>query len=147
MSRRLPCSSSCSQRRGTPPRRTTESGWQSLSILGPFALVVGILGLGVWWLQASCRSPALPICATAVEMLLSFLLSVGLIVRVLIAHPAAVTGVRYGAYTGLALALAEMAGAYWSARDDGIAPRDAPQEIETITLAELAGHGSPAPEP
>ena len=125
----------------------TENGWQSLSILGPFALLVGILGLGIWWLQASCRSPALPVCATVVGLPLSLLLTIGLIVRVLIVHPAGVTGVRYGAYAGLALALVVTGGAYRSARTDGIAPEDAPQEIETISLTELAGHGSPAPEP
>jgi O-antigen/teichoic acid export membrane protein len=125
----------------------TDNGWLSLSILGPFALLVGLLGLGVWWFQASRRSPALPVCATLIELPLSFVLSVGLIVRVLIAHPAGVTSVRYGAYAGLVLALAVTAGSFWSSRTDGISPQDAPAEIETISLAELAGHGSPAPEP
>ena len=50
----------------------SETGWESLLVLGPFVLVVGVLGIAVLWLQASCRSPALPVCATAFELLLSF---------------------------------------------------------------------------
>ena len=133
---------------------TDRTGWQSLSILGPLALVVGILGLAVLVLQIVCRAPALPVCATALGALLSFVLTIGLLVRVLIADPSltigrfhAVVDARYGAYLGLVLALAVFVGCYRSLRDDGIAGRDGPQQIETIDLAGLAGPGSAAGEP
>jgi hypothetical protein len=118
------------------------NGWQALSILGPLALVVALGGVVVVVLQAVCRAPALPVCATAVELFLAFVLTVGLIIRVLIAHPAlsyspfkSVVHVRFGGYAGLALAVAVLLGAYLSLRSDGVAAADAPQQIETLRLA------------
>jgi hypothetical protein len=119
------------------------NGWQALSILGPLTLVVALGGIAVVVLQAVCRAPALPVCATAVEMSLAFVVTVGLIVRVLIARPAlrfdgpfkSVVHVRFGGYAGLALAVAVLVGAYLSLRSDGVAAADAPQQIETLRLA------------
>jgi hypothetical protein len=116
------------------PHVPQNTGWQSLPLLGPLAVVVAALGLAIWWLQATRRSPALPAVAVVIDAVLSFALSAGLVIRVLIAHPAHSVGVRYGAYAGLVLALSLFAGCYRSLRVDGIAPEDGPQEIETITL-------------
>lgn len=118
----------------TPHGSPYRTGWQSLSVLGPLALVVGVLGLGVWWLQATRRSPALPAVATVCLLVLSFALTVGLLIRVLIAHPEHTTSVRYGAYAGLVLALSVFAGSFRSMRLDGIADEDGPPEIETVDL-------------
>jgi hypothetical protein len=125
-----------------------QNGWHSLPVLGPFVLVVGALGLAVWWLQATRAAPALPVCATVVLAVLSFAALICLVYRVLIDPPADARGdVWYGAWCGVVLSGAMLSGAFRSLRDDGISPRDAPAEIETISLAELAGRGSPAPEP
>jgi hypothetical protein len=120
------------------------TGWQSLSILGPLALVVGILGLVLWWLQLSRRAPALPVSSTVVEMLLAFVMSLGLLVRVFIDHPAGGSHVRLGGYVGFALAVVVAGAAFRSLRKDGIAPADAPREIELIRLEDLPGAGSPS---
>ncbi len=122
-------------------RLPTHTGWQSLQILGPLTLVVGVLGIGVWWLQATRRSPALPVVATAIETLLALALSVGLMIRVLIDHPAGIVGVRYGAYAGLVLALCVFTGCYRSLRVDGISLQDAPQQIELVSLGEESAAG------
>lgn len=134
------------------------SGWQSLAILGPLALVVGILGVAVWWLQATCRAPALPVCATVLTMLLSFVLVIGLLIRVLLHHPDpganavrllatlahghVVVDARFGAYAGLLMAVLVLAGCYRSLREDGIAPGDAPLEIEIVQLAGTGAAGA-----
>lgn len=129
-----------------PAQHVQDNGWQSLSILGPFSVIVGLLGLAVWWLQAACRAPAMPVSATVFETMFSFLLVIGLAIRILLAHPAvhaagasgAATHVRYGAWTGLALVAVVLAGGYRSLRTDGIAPADGPREIETVQLASCA---------
>jgi hypothetical protein len=133
---------------GSPDRiqQVTDNGWQSLSILGPVTVLVALLGLAVWWLQACCRAPALPVSATVLETLLSFALLIGLVVRVVFAHPAVLaagrsdssTHVKYGAWTGLALVVVVLAGSYRSLRTDGIAPPDGPQGIETVRLTTSA---------
>jgi len=127
--------------------RVHESGWQALAILGPFALLVGVLGVAVPLLQATRRAPALPVSATAFELLFSLLLSIALVVRVLIAHPGGAIDARYGAYLGLGLAVAVLVGCYGSLRTDGIAPEDGSEEIEVVRLADLARVGSPGAEP
>jgi hypothetical protein len=139
------------------------TGWQSLSILGPLCLVVGVVGVGVLVLQAACRAPALPVSATVIETAISLALTIGLLVRVFIAEPpftvAHVGGVvlfsghldgrvetLFGGYVGFVLALLVLIGCYRSLRDDGIAPPDGPGEIELIRIDELASAGSSTPE-
>jgi len=119
------------------------NGWQSLSILGPCMLLVGVLGAAVLWLQATRRAPALPASVTVFELLLSLPVSIGLVVRVLIAHPQGTVEVRYGAYLGLALTLAVLAGCYRSLRRDGITAHDAPAQIEVVRLGDLPDPGPP----
>ena len=124
------------------------TGWQSLSIVGPLALVVAVGGVALVVVQAARAAPALPVSASGVEAVLAFVLTLGLVFRVLIDQPAltygsgfhnsvfrSVVDVRSGAYAGLGLAIAVLAGSYWSLRRDGtpaLAPGSPP--IETLRV-------------
>jgi hypothetical protein len=124
-------------------QQTSATGWQGLLILGPGALIVGIVGLVLWWLQGSQRAPALPVVCTLLELPLSVLLVICLLLRVVFVHPAVLIpgapGVNpieslYGGYLGLALSIVIAVGAYMSLRRDGIAVADAPERVEILRL-------------
>jgi hypothetical protein len=104
------------------------NGWQSLTVLGPFAALVGVLGIAAWLLQASQGAPALPVTAAVVELALGIILVIGLIIRVVTDPP------RLGGYLGLVLAFLVALAAYASLRRDGVADADAPKWIETLPL-------------
>jgi cytochrome bd-type quinol oxidase subunit 2 len=116
--------------------RTDYDGWTGLTTLRYLILLVILVGFIAWWLQATRRGPALPICATVIEMLLSAILFVALLYRVL-DPPASTTEltIKAGLYAGLVLTGAIFAGCYISCREDGLAERDAPQQIELLRLA------------
>jgi hypothetical protein len=121
--------------------RTQYTGLQSLHVLGPLALLVGVGGLSAWLLQGTRGAPAAPVCATALTIALAIPVLIGLAVRVLIAYPEHSTYIeaKSGAYCGLALVAAIVVGAYVSLRRDGIHPADAPQRIETLRIAPRPG--------
>jgi hypothetical protein len=123
---------------------TAVTGWSGLLVLGPIILVVALGGVAVWWLQATCAAPALPVVSTAVELLAALLLVLALIVRVVFAVPQILIDgapgthaidARYGAYAGLGLALLLALGAFLSLRQDGVATFDAPERIEFLRLS------------
>ncbi len=115
-----------------------ENGWNSLGVLGPLAVLVGVLGVAAWLLQATRAAPALPVSAVMIELPLSLALTLGLLIRVLLDHPQVIAGAgrattaKPAAYAELVLAVAVLVGAYLSLRTDGIAAYDAPQQIETL---------------
>lgn len=111
----------------------SDTGWQALSFTRYLIALAGLAGLATWWFQGSRRSPAIPICATAVTLFLSTLLSLALIWRVLLDPPGSGSAAA-GAFIGLVLALVLAAAAYWSQRVDGIRDADGPAEIETLAL-------------
>jgi hypothetical protein len=120
--------------------RVHANGWQSLDVLGPFTLVVSVLGVLVWWLAATRRAPALPASLAVIELGLSLVLLVWLLVRVFLDVPGigpagAAVGPQAGAYIALALALALMAGAYRSLRREGVADADAVMFVETLRVS------------
>jgi hypothetical protein len=108
--------------------------WTALSDVRWLILVVALLAMAAWVAQAACRGPALPLGLTIVEVPLAFILALLLINRVLISKPENVATVvlRPGALIGMFSAIAVLAGAYMSMRDDGIRAQDAPREIETF---------------
>ncbi len=123
---------------------TDATGWQSLEWISLLVVLASVGGILAWWWQGTRSAPALPVCATVITTVVSALLVVALIYRVLIEPPsvllAGAAGVdtietKIGAYLGLALSVALLAGGYLSLREDGIAAGDAPQEIETLRLA------------
>ena len=115
-------------------------GWQSLSALSPFTLIVAALGVTVWWLSATQRAPALPASLTPILLALSLALIVWLLVRVFLdvpgVGPAGASVSRdAGAYVAVGLALSLFAGAYRSLRREGVADADAVTFIETLRVS------------
>jgi len=116
-----------------PPGARAQSGFAALPTVRVLVLASSLCGLGSWWLQATRRAPAMPICATMITFVVALVDAIWVAIRVAIAPPAAARP-RAGAFAGLALALALPVGAYRSMRRDGIHPEDGPERIETVTL-------------
>lgn len=127
------------------------TGWETFGVLGPLAVVVAALGVAIWLSSVTRRSPVVPVALTVLQAPLAGVLAIALAVRVLIDSPQVLlAGPRGGnalqalpgAYVGLVLAVAILAGSYLSLRRDGVATGDAPTEIETLDLSgtRSAGH-------
>lgn len=119
------------------------NGWQTFEVIGPFALFVCLVGLAIWLLTATRRSPAVPVVLTTLLLPVSFALAVLVAVRVLLDRPtvhlaqaggANVIEPRPGAYIGLALTLVIFAGLYLSLRREGAAYEDPSATIETLRV-------------
>ena len=121
--------------------RVTANGWQVYTWIGPLCVIVAALGILYAVLQATRRAPALPVLTVIVLTPFSWLLSVALVVRVLLARPSLVLPggqhsalqVCDGAYAGLGLALIITVCGWLSLRREGIDPHDSPLLIETLT--------------
>jgi hypothetical protein len=115
---------------------TSINGWDALSNLRWLIVLTGLAGLALVYVQGSRRAPALPISVTVIVTVLAFLTSIALIYRVVIDEPGGYSVItqRFGAFAGLFSAIAITVGAYRSLREDGIAPADAPSEVETVKL-------------
>jgi hypothetical protein len=113
------------------------TGWQSFDVLNLLILLTAIWGIGVWLLQATMAAPAWPVCATVLDGPLALVTFLGLVYRVLLDPPGQLPYVeaKFGAYAGFALSATILVGLYVSLREDGIAERDAPHNIETLRLA------------
>jgi len=117
--------------------KTSVNGWDGLTNLRWLMLVTIACGLTLVFLQATRRSPALPAVFSVFVTVLAILTLLSLIYRVLINEPGpdSLVDQKAGAYVGLLSALALAYGGYLSMRREGIAPRDAPVEIEQVRLA------------
>ncbi|HEX4283108.1 MAG TPA: hypothetical protein VHZ27_20225, partial [Solirubrobacteraceae bacterium] len=85
--------------------------------------------VGLVFIQATRRAPALPVTMSLVVMLLGIVTVVALIIRVLIDPP---PNEQAGAYLGLLSAIGIMVGGYLSLRQEGVARRDAPANIPIV---------------
>jgi len=114
----------------------SEDAWAALSVLRYAIALCAAGGLAVLFVQGSCRAPAVPICTTAIEFLLSLLVTVALVYRVLAGPPGSPSTAPTGAGTfiGLALCAAIALAAYRSMRLDGIRDADGPGEIERLPV-------------
>ena len=112
------------------------NGWQALAVLRYLIVGCALVGLATWWVQATRRSPAIPVCLTVVTLFVSSILVLTLIWRVLIDPPTSGpgSGVDAGAYIGLFLAALVANASYRSLRVDGIRAADGPQQIERLSL-------------
>jgi hypothetical protein len=126
---------------------SAQNGWQALAWLGPLAAVIGAIGILTFGAQALRRSPAVPVVLTTLLTPVALLLALGIAARTLIAAPGTelrrvgggvALAADAGAYVGLGLSVVIVIGLYTSLRREGIAPADAPAEIETIKLG--SGH-------
>jgi hypothetical protein len=121
---------------GVPRAGTTsssENGWHGLTHLRWLVLIAILLALALVWLQATRRTPALPVTCSMFAMLIGGLTVLALLYRVVLNPPAGLS-VKAGAYVGLVATVAITYGGYKSMRTEGIAARDAPAEIETVGL-------------
>jgi hypothetical protein len=117
-------------------RPTSFTGWDSLTNLRWLLLVTILAALALTFLQATQRAPALPASMSVILTALGLLAVLALIYRVVINVPGAddLLDQKPGAWLGLASAIGIMYGGYASLRHEGIAPRDARTEIETVRL-------------
>jgi hypothetical protein len=117
-------------------RPTSFTGWDSLTNLRWLLLVTILAALALTLLQATQRAPALPASMSVIVTVLGLLTVLALIYRVVINVPGAddLLGQKPGAWLGLASAIGILYGGYASMRQEGISPRDARTEIETVRL-------------
>jgi hypothetical protein len=119
-----------------PGLSRTVDGWDGLTNLRWLMLLAIVAGLGLTWLQATRRAPALPVSFSPIAVVLGLLTVLALIYRVLIDLPGAgsLIGSRIGAYLGLLAACVLTFGAFRSLREEN--PRDGSgASIPTITVS------------
>jgi|SRR3981081_2153794 hypothetical protein len=121
--------------------RPSLNGWQGLTTLRWLMLVTVLCGLALVYLQAARSAPAVPVSLSVIVAVLGFLTALALLYRVLISTPGAdgLVSVKPGGYVALASAIVIFYGGYRSMRDEGIADKDAPPEIETVSLGSASG--------
>jgi hypothetical protein len=115
---------------------TSSTGWSGLTTLRWLLLLTAFAGLALAVAQAACRGPALPSCVAVVVIILGFLSTVALIIRVGLdlPGPSHVVERRAGAFIGLGAAVVALVGGYRSLRQEGIMDSDGPREIPTVAL-------------
>jgi hypothetical protein len=132
---------------------TSVNGWHALTILRWLMLLTIIAALVLAYLQASQRSPALPVSASVIVSVLGGLLTILLIYRVLINEPGPdnLVDQKVGAFIGLLSAVGITYGGYESMREEGLSIRDARTEVETVLLRGASASSRPTqsdtPEP
>jgi hypothetical protein len=117
------------------------NGWDALTNARWLMLLTIACGLALAYLQAARRAPAIPVTLSVIVTVLGLINLLVLIYRVLINEPGSddVVEQQAGAFVGLAGAIAIVIGGYLSLRDEGIADKDAPAEIETVSLGPAGG--------
>lgn len=120
---------------------TSSDGWDGLSHVRWLLLVTIAAGFALVFFQATRRAPAIPVSLSVIVTVLALLSLLALVYRVLLSPPGqGVLDVKIGAVVGLVSTFTLTCGGYLSMRNEGIAPDDAPAEIESVKLP--AVHGS-----
>lgn len=117
-------------------RTATFDGWDALSHLRWLLLVTIALSLSLALFQAVRSAPAIPVSLSVIMTVFGLLSLLALIYRVLVDPPGSdhVLELKLGAFIGLGSAALLTYGGYLSMREEGVAPRDGPAEIETVRL-------------
>ena len=117
------------------------NGWDALTGVRWLMLLTIACGLALVCLQAARSAPAIPVTLSVIVTVLGVLGALVLIYRVLINEPGndAAIGQKAGAFVGLASAIAIVIGGYLSMRDEGIADKDTPAEVETVSVGRAGG--------
>lgn len=120
---------------------TSVDGWNALTNARWLMLLTIACGLALVYVQAARRAPAIPVTLSVIVTVLGMLTVVVLIYRVLLNEPGsdAVVEQKAGAFVGLTSAIAIVIGGYFSMRDEGIADKDGPGDIETVSLGSPGG--------
>lgn len=120
---------------------TSVNGWNALTNARWLMLLTIVCGLALVYVQAARRAPAIPVTLSVIVAVLGLLTVIVLVYRVLINEPGsdAVVEQKAGAFVGLASAIAILIGGYLSMRDEGIADKDGPGDVETVSLGPAGG--------
>jgi hypothetical protein len=120
---------------------TSVTGWDALTNVRWLMLLTIACGLALVCFQAARRAPAIPVTLSVLVTVLGVLTVLALIYRVLINEPGSDAAIeqKAGAFVGLASAIAIVIGGYLSLRDEGIADKDAPADIEPVSLGPAGG--------
>jgi 4-amino-4-deoxy-L-arabinose transferase-like glycosyltransferase len=109
----------------------TRTGWQVLTSERWLALVTIVLALALVLTQATRPAPAIPVTLSLLTTVLGVLNGLWLIYRVAIS---AAAHQHVASWLGLISAWVTVAAAFWSMRQEGIAPGDEPREIPVVPL-------------
>lgn len=107
------------------------SGWDTLIHERWFVLVTIGIALALVITQATRRSPAVPVTLSVIVTVVALINFAWMFYRVVISVPG---DQQAGAWIGLVSAAGIAVGGFFSLRDEGIAKRDAPAEIERVEL-------------
>ncbi|MBV9336937.1 MAG: hypothetical protein JO243_13715 [Solirubrobacterales bacterium] len=107
----------------------SRSGWGVLVSLRWLLALTIAAAFGLVLVQASRHAPALPVTMSLLVTVLGAISALALVYRVLIDPPA---HQHAAAYLGLLSAIGLAYGGYLSMRQEGIAQRDAPQDIPVV---------------
>lgn len=119
------------------PGAPTQDGWNGF-LHGRWMLAATlILACGLFWFQATRRSPAIPVTLGLFATLFAAVSALWLIYRLLIDPPHATR--EAGGFVALASMITLAYGGWRSIRDERVAPADRPSEIPTVD-PEAAAH-------
>lgn len=125
----------------------SEDAWNAFTVVSIYLLLTAAIALSLALVQATRRSPALPVSLSVIALVLGLVATVVILLRIL--DPPAASGLpsgfgslapelqptlKLGAWVGLVSAIGITAGSYLSMREEGIRESDGPGEIETVTL-------------
>ncbi len=132
-----------------PAGHTTRHGWSSLPVLRWFLLVSALAGLGLTFLQATRRAPAIPVVMSVLVTAFAGLTTLLVIIRLLTWSGT----LQVGAYVGVVAVAALSVGGFLSLRqEDGWQPGP-DHRIERIAVGPpqppslAAPPGTPARDP
>ena len=97
----------------------TATGWESLTVIDVVLLICALFGIVQWFSTAQQATPAFPLAVAGLGAWTGLLAIVLTLVR-LIDAPADGLGVEYGAWIGLAAAVALFTGAWRSLGDERV---------------------------
>jgi hypothetical protein len=126
--------------------------WNAFDVIDWFLLVTIIVAVSLPFFQATRRAPAIPVSISVVSTVLGIIAGLLIVFRLLdrphlvnvpdVLTPLAVhldRTLKAGAFLGLLGALGIAAGSYLSLRQEGVAEKDGPQDIETVSAVRMGG--------
>jgi hypothetical protein len=106
------------------------AGWHAFAAVDVILVACAAVALLVVFLQATQRTPALPI-VSSVASTWTGLVAVVIVALNVIDRPDRFADTRYGAWIGLVAAVAMLAGSWWGMRDERTGLRDRRSHLES----------------